>query len=253
MIGSWRSLAGESGPWEAIPALLLVAALMAGCSLVGGENKLPRGQAAYPNLGAVPTQAPPASSSAERQQTSAGLVADRESAAQGDQSPAGQPAAAQAAAAQSPEADGGSYANNGAPIMLDADAPAGAQAQGAAAGGGGLPIALIYFRDSSTSLSGHDLAVLHDVYLIQRRQGGRIRLVGHASQSSTSSDPAAQSQINDRLSLARANAVARALLDMGTPRSALAVAAAGSAGPAHAGITAAGQAGNRRVDIYLDR
>ena len=39
MIGSWRSLAGESGPRGAVPVLLL-AVLLAGCSLFGGENKV---------------------------------------------------------------------------------------------------------------------------------------------------------------------------------------------------------------------
>ena len=95
--------------------------------------------------------------------------------------------------------------------------------------------------------------MLHDVYLIQRQQGGRIRLVGHASQSSAGGNPTEQSQLNYRLSLARANAVAQALLNMGASRSALTVAAAGSANPAYAETTPAGEAGNRRVDVFLDR
>jgi outer membrane protein OmpA-like peptidoglycan-associated protein len=345
MIGSWRSLAGESGPWGAVPAWLvagLLAGVLTGCSLFGGQDKLPEGRAAYPNLGTVPTQAPPVSSSAERQRIAAGLIADRDNAAYSNQAltaqpaqvgsvappapatvtpaapaplqpaqaepskqmvaaaapvsaaPAAQPQASMqppqpepapsqttvsslqpangvtptapspspAPAAESPGAEspaaqpsaaaGGSYANAGAPMVLDANAPAAGQAQGAAAGNG-QPIALIYFRDSSTSLSGHDLTVLHDVYLIQQQQGGRIRLVGHASQSSGGGNPAEQSQLNYRLSLARADAVAQALLNMGASRSALTVAAAGSADPAYAETTQAGEAGNRRVDVFLDR
>ena len=91
-------------------------------------------------------------------------------------------------------------------------------------------VAKIYFHDSSTTLSDHDLTVLRAVYQIQQQGGGRIRLVGQ--------------------SLDRANAVAHALLDMGAPPSAVAI--AGDTAPAQ-GQTTGAEAADRRVDIFLDR
>jgi hypothetical protein len=298
MIGSWRSFAGKSGPAIALAALLLTA----GCSWFGGENKLPKGQSAYPSLATVPTQAPPASSNSDRQQTVAGLVADRDNAAYSDQpltaqseqagstpapapetvtsaaqpsqpdssqSGSGQAGSGQADTTQQPAAPATPApapqvsaqplapqpaANQPAASQPAAPAPAASQTQAASqtpapapvdngasapaqpagnAPGGGRELAQIYFGGTSTSLSNHDLTVLHEVYLLQQQGGGRLRLVG-------------QSQ-------ARANVVAHALLDMGAPTSAVVVAGAGDAAAVQAETTTTGQDPERRVDIFLDR
>ena len=81
--------------WRARPAgsalrrgLLVVglAGCLAGCG--GGDSNSPQPAAtseAYPNLGTVPQSAPATSTSAERQQITAGLVADQQNAAYSDQ------------------------------------------------------------------------------------------------------------------------------------------------------------------------
>jgi outer membrane protein OmpA-like peptidoglycan-associated protein len=135
-----------------------------------------------------------------------------------------------------------------------AAAPAQPSAQAApAAAGGEQPIALVYFADASTKLSGHDLTVLREVVSLQQQQGGQLRVVGHSSQAGGSGDPAAQDETNYKLSLARANAVAEALTRMGVQAGAMTVAAVGSQAPHYEESTPTGEAGNRRVEIFLVR
>jgi outer membrane protein OmpA-like peptidoglycan-associated protein len=95
--------------------------------------------------------------------------------------------------------------------------------------------------------------VLHDVYLLQQQQGGRLRIVGHASQRTAALDPARHDQVNYKLSATRANAVARALIGMGVPDGAISIVAEGSRAPVFYEFMPTGEAGNRRVDVYLDR
>lgn len=122
-----------------------------------------------------------------------------------------------------------------------------------AVAGGGQPVAVIFFADGSAALSGHDLTVLRDVYLIQQQQGGHLRIVGNASMHTATLDPSQHDQVNFELSVKRANAVARALINMGVPDGSIAVMAQGSQRPVFYEFMPTGEAGNRRVEIYLDR
>ena len=115
------------------------------------------------------------------------------------------------------------------------------------------PIAVIFFRDGSAGLSSRDYSVLHDVMLLQQQQGGRLRVVGHASERTETTDYATHQAINDNLSLKRASAVGGALLQMGVPGSAVAISAVGGQGPIFYEFMPTGEAGNRRVEIFLDR
>jgi flagellar motor protein MotB len=117
----------------------------------------------------------------------------------------------------------------------------------------GRPVAVIFFADASAGLSGRAQSVLHDVYLLQQQQGGRLRVVGHASLHTAPLDPARHEEVNYKLSATRANAVARALIRMGAPGGSISVVAEGSKAPVFYEFMPTGEAGNRRVEIYLDR
>jgi outer membrane protein OmpA-like peptidoglycan-associated protein len=117
----------------------------------------------------------------------------------------------------------------------------------------GQPVAIIFFADASAGISDRDRSVLHDVYLLQQQQGGHLRIVGHASLHTATLDPTRHDQVNLRLSSARANAVARSLIQMGVPQGMIGVAAEGSRAPVFYEFMPTGEAANRRVEIYLDR
>jgi len=378
MNGTWRAQGFAAWAGRSIQ-VVAVASLLGGCSMF--DSKPSPGEAAatgqpYPNLGTVPTQAPPTTSSADRAQVTQGLVADQQNAAYSNDQLKAQPAAGTVpppAPAQSPTTteaaatpsapattapaatDTGSTtppasttipapaaveqstlpappnmatqtASTAAPATVPYGTPMPAPAAqtaaapeahyaspyyplpvaGAAApytpaavpgqtqlasaqvppvpapviqdqaklasilgagaaslptGQGGAsaaavqqpPIAVIFFRDGSAGLSGRDYSVLHDVMLLQQQQGGRLRVVGHASERTETTDYATHQAINDNLSLKRASAVGGALLQMGVPGSAVAISAVGGQGPIFYEFMPTGEAGNRRVEIFLDR
>ncbi len=117
--------------------------------------------------------------------------------------------------------------------------------------GNNIQIAIVQFGRASSGLSSDDLAVLRDVAEIQKKQGGTIRIVGHASQDSTGSDVQRLQEGNYTVSLARANAIANQLVRFGVPRGSVAVEAAGDQQPEYDPVTAVAVASNRRAEIYL--
>ncbi len=119
--------------------------------------------------------------------------------------------------------------------------------------GGDRPIAVIFFGDGSASLSDRDLAVLHAVVLLQQQQGGHLRVVGHSSERTATDDYAKHLEINYDLSQARADAVSRALTRMGVAQGSITVSAVGAKAPLFYEFLPTGEAGNRRVEIFLDR
>ncbi len=118
-------------------------------------------------------------------------------------------------------------------------------------GASGEPVALIFFQHGSASLSSDDRNVIHDVAELQKARGGVIQIVGHASMRTGSVDPATHEEVNYEISLARANAVADALLREGLNPANVQVTAAGSTEPEYYEFTPTGEAGNRRAEIYL--
>lgn len=85
-----------------------------------------------------------------------------------------------------------------------------------------LQVAAISFPDGSTALSDAARAKLATVAALQHRQGGALRIVGHARPPA--GDPAMQQKLASfKLALARATAVAHALTAAGVPAGAVAV------------------------------
>lgn len=114
------------------------------------------------------------------------------------------------------------------------------------------PVALIFFGHGSASLSRSDIKVLREVAELHKERGGLVRVIGHASRSGTTGDNAKQNLANFNISLARANAVARELSRLGVATDQIQVAAAGAQQPLYYETAPTGEAGNRRVEIYLD-
>jgi flagellar motor protein MotB len=86
---------------------------------------------------------------------------------------------------------------------------------------------------------------------MQKTYGGVIRVVGHASMRTGSVDLASHQQANQRISEARANAVARHLTRLGVPGAAIQVSAVSDSQPIYSEVMPTGEAANRRAEVYL--
>jgi outer membrane protein OmpA-like peptidoglycan-associated protein len=117
--------------------------------------------------------------------------------------------------------------------------------------GGGQPVGLVYFRDGSARLSSDDRKVLKQIAEMHRYYGGVIRVVGHASMRTGSMDLQRHQQANQKISEARAEAVARQLAKYGVPREFIQTIAAGDTQPVYAEMMPTGEAANRRAEVYL--
>ncbi|WP_368413016.1 OmpA family protein [Dongia sp.] len=115
----------------------------------------------------------------------------------------------------------------------------------------GQPVGVVFFNNGSAKLGRDDARVVKQIAEMHRYYGGVIRLVGHASQRTSNMNPYTQDQVNYNVSLKRANAIARALTRAGVPAALVQVAAAGSTTPVAPETMPAGEANNRRVEIYL--
>ncbi len=239
-----------------LPLLLSVLlATLSGCSDISGAFREsfgseavperisvpPPRDGAYPNLATVPEARPAISSPAARARAEERLERERAAARTYDE-PLPRAAIAPGPAVASAEATGllppppffeeSSAAL--APPPLPPNPP-------------GELVGLIYFPSGSARLAAADRQVLQDVLEVQRRLGGDLVAVGH--DSPFGGDPLAAFA----LSLARAEAVGRALADLGLPDGRLRLEARGSEQPVYAESAASGAAGNRRVEIYLAR
>ncbi len=116
----------------------------------------------------------------------------------------------------------------------------------------GTLVAIIQFLDGSVTVDARDRAILRDIAQLQRQRGGRIRVVGHASRQPKSRDPARHRLANFELSLGRARNVAMAMMEIGVDPEILQVVAASASEPAYEESLPTGEAGNRRVEIFLE-
>ena len=117
----------------------------------------------------------------------------------------------------------------------------------------GQLIALIYFPHASTSLDDNDRQVLAEILALQQRVGQRpMRIVGHASARTTNASPEEFQKVNYQISLKRANSVAAELVHLGLLQDQVRIDARGSTQPIYQEFMPNGEAGNRRVEIYLE-
>ncbi len=111
---------------------------------------------------------------------------------------------------------------------------------------------MIYFGHSSSGLDGKDRAVLRDVVALSRQHGGSIRVIGHASALTAVTDQITHDLTNFEMSLKRANSVAASLIALGADRSQVRAEARSDKQPVYHEFMTTGQAGNRRVEIFLE-
>ena len=118
--------------------------------------------------------------------------------------------------------------------------------------GGPMQVAVIQFGRASSGLGGNDYDVLAQVAQIQRRNGGRIRVVAHADQDAYGASAAQIERGNFEVSRRRALAVAQQLRALGVPRDRIVAEAASDDEPVYQTNTARGIAANRRAEVFID-
>jgi flagellar motor protein MotB len=110
----------------------------------------------------------------------------------------------------------------------------------------------VLFTNGSSKLSRKDVSLLNNIVKMKKEKGGTVRVIGHASSRTRDVDPLRHRLVNFRLSLARANVVARRLVRLGVPAQDVQVMAKADNEPVYYEFMPAGEAGNRRAEIYLD-
>ena len=227
----------------------LAALAAAGCTVVdSGLSDVPGADRPFPNLATVPDRPAGFETPAQRQASQDQLAFDRAAAA-----PLG---TAPASLAATPPARGAAAASAAAP-------PAGLDERDISGGGWlneELPqkpsralAGLIFFDNGSSQLKPKGRDVLRAVAALQREHGGVLRLVGHASSTiSPNLDPAEGSAINRRVAQRRAESTAAELRRLGLAGDQIQIGADGAQAPAYDEATPLGEAGNRRVEIYLE-
>lgn len=151
------------------------------------------------------------------------------------------------------------------PLKSGADIDAKLKAMVAASGADPIPttyigetaptspsLATLYFRDGSAQLDGAALSVLKQVAAIQKSRGQRLVLVGHASRRAETNDPLKRETFNQKISAARAENTRKALQRLGVKALMVTVRAAGDQAAVFDEAAPAGEAANRKVEIYLE-
>ena len=118
--------------------------------------------------------------------------------------------------------------------------------------GQSVHLATIQFNNGSANLSSRDRQILSQVAQIAAARGGTLRVVGHASRRTQDMDPSRHSDVNARISAARASSVAQAIVAMGVAPQRLYVGGASASEPRYLEVMPSGEAGNRRAEIYID-
>ena len=112
-------------------------------------------------------------------------------------------------------------------------------------------VATIHFASSSATLDERDRTILGAVIQLQRERGGHVVVVGHASSHTRDMDYIAHQMVNFQVSMERAATIGNELKDLGLAGDVLEVQAVSDAAPLYTEIMPSGEAGNRRVEIYL--
>ena len=108
------------------------------------------------------------------------------------------------------------------------------------------------FEDGSARIGGRDRRIIRRVYNEYRQRGGRIHIIGHASSRTRNLDQASHQLANFSISYARARSVAQVLERLGVSAEAITVSARSDQQPAFIEVMPAGEAGNRRAEIFFE-
>lgn len=116
----------------------------------------------------------------------------------------------------------------------------------------GAMIATVLFDDGAVEFGEAERQILREVARIQQIDNRKVTLVGHASGRTRADNALTQRRTNMRISRLRAEAAGRALASFGVPRSRMNITPMGDTRPLYAEVMPAGEAGNRRVEVYLE-
>jgi outer membrane protein OmpA-like peptidoglycan-associated protein len=228
----------------------VLALAVAGCTLVdSGVSDVPGAERPFPNLATVPDRPTGFEAPAQRQASQDQLAFDRAAAAPLGSTPAAtaeapQPAAAVATPAEPLPPSGLDERDIAGGGWLNEELP---QKPSRALAG------LVFFDNGSSKLKPKARDVLRAVAALQREHGGVLRLVGHASSTLSSAlEPAEGVEINRRVAQRRAASTAAELRRLGLAPDQIQIGAEGAEAPAFDEATPLGEAGNRRVEIYLE-
>ncbi len=108
-----------------------------------------------------------------------------------------------------------------------------------------------YFNNGSSSLSGDELKRIRKIVKIAKANNGKIKVLGHASSRTRDTDVVHHKLMNFRVSQARADAVAKALVRAGLPASSVTVEAVSDSAPAYLEVMPEGERLNRRAEVYI--
>jgi len=117
--------------------------------------------------------------------------------------------------------------------------------------GGSYQAGVIRFSNGSARLSSADQGVIRELVPLILDYNATVEIVGHASSRTRNMDPFEHKLVNFEMSLRRANAVAEALIKAGAPSDRISVRAVGDSQPVSSEAMPAGEAENRRAEIYL--
>jgi outer membrane protein OmpA-like peptidoglycan-associated protein len=112
-------------------------------------------------------------------------------------------------------------------------------------------VATIHFASSSSALDERDRSILGAVIQLQRERGGHVVVVGHASSRTRDMDYITHQMVNFQISMERATTIGNELKDLGLEDEVLEVQAVSDTTPLYMEVMPSGEAGNRRVEIYL--
>ena len=114
-------------------------------------------------------------------------------------------------------------------------------------------VATIQFNHSSARLGARDRQLISTVASAYQQQGGTILVVGHASSRTRQLANSRHEVANFKVSFARANAVAQALIRAGVSLERVTVEAVADDQPVYSEAMPTGEAGNRRAEIFFLR
>jgi len=117
---------------------------------------------------------------------------------------------------------------------------------------GSYQVATIVFDNGSAKIRSRAKKVLRQVISQYKQTGGTIRVVGHASSRTRALDLIRHKMVNFKVSVARADAVAKELVKLGAKANTLYVGAVSDSQPKYREYMPTGEAGNRRTEIYID-
>ena len=115
-----------------------------------------------------------------------------------------------------------------------------------------MPLATIQFANGSARLDQAGLDILRQAAIVALQDSAAVKVVGHSS-ASGQGDPIQRQLANLEASIERANAVAAVLVQYGLDPRKVIVEAKSDQEPLYRETAAAGEAGNRRAEIYLLR